>query len=440
MRIHDVAIIGGGPSGLALAKELDDAGIHAELYEQGCSIEKRHHNNTSEIGKGIGGAGLFSDGKFSFFPSGHSLYTLESQECLNLAYHKMKTLLKTCKVPTVDLPDLEGSGWHTEPLNDISCKNYQSFYGTLTQRIDIIKSLSRLKTVRINTKSKVLNVNRTSNNLFEVIVDRNNVKSEHYFKTIVFALGKFGPFWINQIAPFIKFKQSRFEFGIRIEYPERYNLFHNKPHPDIKLIWNTKSKICKTFCTCRRGEVVNVEYDGLSSLSGRSDGITHSNYSNFSILINYSDDSFDCGNRVWDNLKTFIKDNKVIYQQLDDFINNSITNNPFNRNRIWLNKNQFELDLISKYSGEELYCDLKDALNIFLKSFPELNTAETTCLFPVVESLGFHPELDNNSLKMTQFPIWFTGDNSGRFRGVVPALVSGFYVGLQIKQWITNNE
>ncbi|MCK7475343.1 MAG: hypothetical protein MZV49_21820 [Rhodopseudomonas palustris] len=43
------------------------AGIDYRLFEAGPALLARRHDRADELGYGIGGAGLFSDGKFSYF-------------------------------------------------------------------------------------------------------------------------------------------------------------------------------------------------------------------------------------------------------------------------------------------------------------------------------------------------------------------------------------
>lgn len=47
------------------------------VYDRGNPLLIWNHDKPCNLGEGIGGAGLFSDGKFSFYPSGTRLYQLE---------------------------------------------------------------------------------------------------------------------------------------------------------------------------------------------------------------------------------------------------------------------------------------------------------------------------------------------------------------------------
>ncbi|WP_242523507.1 MULTISPECIES: lycopene cyclase family protein [Bacillus] len=87
----DVAIIGAGPAGLFLAKEiLENSNQKVVLIDSGPSIKKRHcpliqKGNctkcpTCHVVEGVGGAGMYSDGKLSSYPAGSGLVELLGSE------------------------------------------------------------------------------------------------------------------------------------------------------------------------------------------------------------------------------------------------------------------------------------------------------------------------------------------------------------------------
>ena len=70
--VADYAIIGAGPAGLSFADGIRKLDKNAICYviDMGKHISMRKHDNTNDLATGAGGAGFFSDGKFSFFPAG----------------------------------------------------------------------------------------------------------------------------------------------------------------------------------------------------------------------------------------------------------------------------------------------------------------------------------------------------------------------------------
>jgi 2-polyprenyl-6-methoxyphenol hydroxylase-like FAD-dependent oxidoreductase len=67
-------IIGAGPSGLCCAYTLQQLNIPFKLLEMGKCLTSRDRNDSFDSANGAGGAGLFSDGKFSFYPAGTALW------------------------------------------------------------------------------------------------------------------------------------------------------------------------------------------------------------------------------------------------------------------------------------------------------------------------------------------------------------------------------
>jgi len=54
----------------------------------------------------------------------------------------------------------------------------------------------------------------------------------------------------------------------------------------------------------------------------------------------------------------------------------------------------------------------------------------TMLVGPTLEGVGLYPNLEDN-LKCASIPAWTCGDASGKFRGIVSALISGYFVGKQ---------
>ena len=87
MTQSDVAIIGAGPCGLMAAFVLAEQGIDVAVFEAGDEFSVR-----GALG-GIGGAGLYSDGKFSFAPAGTHVWQLQPLDLLIKSYEAVSTAL-----------------------------------------------------------------------------------------------------------------------------------------------------------------------------------------------------------------------------------------------------------------------------------------------------------------------------------------------------------
>src|SRR5262245_10794011 len=90
---YDVVIVGAGPAGLAAADALSRRTENYLLVEAGAAIGERDRYAPRSVTAGVGGAGLFSDGKFSFFPAASALWRLRDRGALHDAYDETVALL-----------------------------------------------------------------------------------------------------------------------------------------------------------------------------------------------------------------------------------------------------------------------------------------------------------------------------------------------------------
>jgi len=97
-------IIGAGPAGLAAAAACSARGLSVVLFEAGASVEDRNHAEHAGLTQGVGGAGLFSDGKFSFFPSATRLWRLQPETRLRQAYAWTSSKLSPLGIDCPDFP------------------------------------------------------------------------------------------------------------------------------------------------------------------------------------------------------------------------------------------------------------------------------------------------------------------------------------------------
>ncbi|MBI3232760.1 MAG: FAD-dependent monooxygenase, partial [Bacteroidetes bacterium] len=111
-KVFDCIVIGGGPSGLAAGNLLAKAGIDFLVIDKGDYLYKRNQEIPKDIVTGIGGGGLYSDGKISFFPSGSNLYNLEP-ELLKKSYQQLVELFQNF---AIEIPRFD-SDWLNQKFN-----------------------------------------------------------------------------------------------------------------------------------------------------------------------------------------------------------------------------------------------------------------------------------------------------------------------------------
>jgi hypothetical protein len=134
--IYDIAIIGYGVSGLCLGSKLDTTKFRTLIIEQGKPHHERNHEDNVESLIGCGGAGLFSDGKFSFYPAGTEVWKLSQTNLLKGYQNVIDEMMPFIKL------SLDNSQNHIQVINnECDLKIYPSYYLSLSQRLELIQNL-----------------------------------------------------------------------------------------------------------------------------------------------------------------------------------------------------------------------------------------------------------------------------------------------------------
>lgn len=464
--IYDQIIIGAGPSGLSLAHILSiNENNNFLLFDLGKKLENRFRYDSSDCWQGIGGAGLFSDGKFSFFPSGTKIWTLQNKEILKNSYHHLQKIFADHFGRIVpEFPDKNGFEFDLE--GDQFClKKYGSFYMGLEERVKLIKMLQKDIEGKIKEQCEVIKLQWEDKNEYFQIKIKNGVlnweEEVYYARKIILGGGKFFPIKMFEMLQTNDKVFRRFEFGIRIEgkNDEFKGLFDNKDkqlkekegyvqHDNLSLSsdGNTNGKgdtkqndepflnknknneaqtknlidpkwICKskeednvqfrTFCMCVDGETIECDFNGLKTFSGRSD-CDPTDRTNFGLNIVVYDEKKIDFTKILNNKTTFtVPLEEITAQQSIDNIEERILENFYGIN------------------GSHL---LISGVKALIKQF-NLNEGKILVKGPTIEGIGYYPNIDENLRLKNNKNIFIIGDASGIFRGIIPAILSGFYVG-----------
>lgn len=428
-----IAIIGSGPAGLAAATICNQSNIDVMLFDCGKKHNERSHTTADDLGIGIGGAGLFSDGKFSFYPSGTHVYNLANKFHIKTSYDWLVNLLKRFDIDSCPLPNNDGSN---KTYESGYLKEYLSTYGDLEQRTALIDQLATLKDCSLFTNTRIDHITKFKNQyLIDYYKSDVNKADRIIVDAVILATGRLGNIAIPGMISNIDFQYQklRYEFGVRIETPSNVGFLSRLKNLDVKMIWKTLFGEVRTFCTCRNGEVWNIPYEKLSAISGRSDG-HESGFSNFGLLLRFTGNAFENGEGFFNTIlaSEIIKKRFVIWQTLESFLSHknghSLKGSVKQFDRPWHPNDHFINQNISDILREDMYSSLKESLNMLLKWSPDLLDPKTVVLFPAIEGTGMYPLLNNN-LQVNREKIWCCGDLAGKFRGIIPAFISGHYSG-----------
>ena len=409
--IHDAVVIGAGPAGLSAAAEISASCGRCLLLEQGAGHRVRDRDAPEDILSGVGGAGLFSDGKHSFFPAASELWRLPHQERLAYAYQRTRELLSRHGVMAPPFPaaiatsasDL-GDGWRL--------KDYPSVYASLEERLSCIQELVAQCGEEPWLAAQVLDVTRTGTG-FTLQLEQHGARTTIETARLVIATGRLSPRWIRPwLEPLgVGWRFRRLEFGVRLETHATAEIFAALRGVDPKLTWVDASRglELRTFCTCRDGEVVLGRACELHAFSGRADG-PKTGRSSVGLLVRTTDEAL--AREIAPHL--FAKGRAPLRTPLGEI----------------LNQGESARGLVEIF-GSRGAALVSQALRRFLARFPALEGDPSASLYaPCVEGVGDYP-LDDGDLKLAP-GIWIAGDACGRFRGIVASLVSGRYVGAEI--------
>lgn len=433
--MNPVCIVGGGPAGLGVAHALRHAGIEFQLFDAGPPLDDRRHDCADELGAGIGGAGLFSDGKFSYFPSGTHLYELDNRARLASAYGSVVRMLNAAGIAAPSFPTTA----HTGDANGhaLRHKSYASQYGSLAQRRDLTRALAGSDdAASVHSFCRVERITRLRDGFDVQYRDaRRGIVITERFAEIVLATGRFGGAALeSRMDCDLAVSDQRYEVGIRIEHRNEVGFLPKIKNNDVKLISHHDGVEVRTFCTCRHGEVWHIPYEGVSALSGRSDG-PHTDYSNFGLLPRFTASTRGQGRAVWQHFHTMFADSRTaLWQPLGEFISDMPVrvDGTTLSGRPWHPRDAFVRGRINDHIHGHLRHILVEAISALLVQYPDMNSPDTVCLFPAIEGAGVFPDTDGEL--RARDGIWCCGDVVGRFRGLVPALVSGQYVGRAIAE------
>jgi uncharacterized FAD-dependent dehydrogenase len=403
----DVAIIGSGPAGLAAAVRLAGEKCSTVVLDTGRAVGQRSRTDPADMTQGHGGAGLFSDGKFSFFPSASELWSLPRYRDLRAAYDW------TCHV-------LAGAGLDTPPFPDDPTdysmgsgewvlKDYPSDYLSLQARMDLTQQLVDDSGADMRTDTAVTSI-RYVPEVDSFIVDVMSGDGPYVVtaERIILATGRFGPL---NLAGLIATKSwRRLEVGFRIEQSAHRSFFSDMKQLDPKLKMRRPDNAVewRTFCACRNGEAVLTETAGVWSASGRAD-CPPTGRSNIGFNTRILDESL--AERAAPGIVEAMAYRHHAFRiSLVDVLAGDRTA-------------VSALDLVY---GSEVRRLMVEGVEHLATRYPVLTDHDTVLIGPTLEGVGWYPKVTGD-LQSVDVPAYVVGDACGLFRGIVAAMISGHY-------------
>eukprot|EP01083_Nonionella_stella_P045325 121784_1 len=420
----DVVIIGAGPAGLCASDVLHKHGIDHIVCEAGHRLQERSQYESSRITHGVGGSGLYSDGKFSFYPSASHVWTLDG---IWQSFDDVMGVLSTYGI------DKDAIVTDTNPIeykNALQLKLYPSLYLDFDARCKMIGDFELNLNQYIWTQTSVTKIMQMHTR-YRIYLNHSN---DAYIDTkyIIFGGGRYYP--MHLLPNHCHLGQSvfrRFEFGVRIEMDADAAFWtsfdvNGRNCNDPKYKFRNENVEFRTFCCCKQGMVVKTNTFGMYTFSGRADCAPTAR-SNFGLNAIVCDEN---------KQMELIQEEILNWWQTDNTFCETISIGNTNRKYI-------ENVLTSKM-GNETGQIVNTGLSDLIHHFPLLNGTQISLYGPTLEGVGRYPMLDaslawksNNTSHNRLFCI---GDCTGMFRGIVASMTSGNYVARKIIQLISKKQ
>ncbi|MFO7611912.1 MAG: NAD(P)/FAD-dependent oxidoreductase [Clostridia bacterium] len=452
MKKYDVAIIGGGPSGIFAAYELNELnpGANIIMMEKGKSILKRkcpiiEHKvercincESCFIMQGFGGAGAYSDGKFNFttqfggwlneyLPDKTILDLIEYVDSINVSFGATEKRYST-DTPEARLLDKKALE------NDLHLLKAQvKHLGTEINLEILIKQYEYLnENITLKCDTQVNKIERLGE-CFRLTINGGETIECDY---LIAAPGRSGAEWFagNCSELGLKLINNQVDIGVRVELPARIFEHITDVVYEAKLLYRTKQygDVVRTFCMNPYGHVVAENVDGIVTVNGHSysDPKLRSENTNFALLVSNRftypfDQPYQYGKRIA-SLSNMLGGG-VLIQRFGDLIKGRRSTEhrmeqSFTTPTMKATPGDLSLVLTKRHLD-----NIIEMIYALEKIAPGIANDDTLLYGVEVKFYSSRIELDNN-LETAVKNMFAIGDGAGITRGLSQAGASGIHV------------
>ncbi len=457
---YDIIIIGAGPAGLFAAYELIDSGKSILIIDKGKSVDLRKcpllEGKTDKcinckpcgIMSGVGGAGLFSDGKLNFI---HKLGKTDLTEFMNendarnlidyteTIFNKFNMTGEVFPTNMEKAKKIRGEAKRAG-IDLLIIKQKHLGSDRLPDYITGVVSELENRGVEIIVDREVLDLIVVDNTIKGVVTDKGNIFSEY----IIAAPGRIGTRWLAKVADKlnIQTKQRGIEVGVRVEIPTEVSqsITDIIYDPTFFIYTDTYDDLIRTFCTNKNGFVARESYADFACVNGYANKDTKSENTNFAfiskiVLTHPVTDTYEYGLSIG-RLSSTIGGGKPIIQRLIDLKRG--------RRSTWerINKSYVKLTFkdvtpgdISMALPHRIVTNVLEGLDKLNRIIPGVASNETLIYAPEIKF--FSVQISTKSRFETSVKnLFVAGDGAGVSGNIVGAAATGIYAATGVKKQI----
>jgi len=446
--MYDVIIVGGGPAGLFAAYHLKEhSNLSVLLIEKGKDSLKRkcpnHHLqkcvqcDPCNILAGIGGAGLYSDGKLNFIPrlGKTDLTQFMSLSSAQDLIDETEAIFTRFKMDGPIYPtNMEAARQIRKEakrfgINLLLIKQKHLGSDNLPGYIAGMATHIKSKGLEIKTNEDVIDIVEQEGQVQGVITN----KGEYKAPNVILAPGRIGANWMASIAQKhgINVSQRGIEVGVRVEVhndimDDLCNVIYD---PTFFIQTNTYDDQTRTFCTNQGGFISLENYKDFVCVNGHAYSGKKSSNTNFAflskvILTEPVTDNHAYGESIG-RLATIIGGGKPILQRFGDLKRG--------RRSTWnrIHKGYIEPTMTNVVCGdiamalpERILSNIIEGLESLNCVVPGVSNDETLLYAPEIKFFSTQVETDNY-LETSIKGMYVAGDGPGVAGNIVSAAATG---------------
>ncbi len=429
-----VICIGLGPAGLFASKELLNKGFKVIALEKGKAPKER---SKKDLLFGVGGAGLYSDGKLNFNPFiGGDLTEFVALEEADKIIEEVHNTFQHFGMSN---GFVNNNKEKIDELKENAMKNGIRFIEIKQKHIGSDYLPGIINNMLTNLIEKGLELHLETD-VQELIIKEGKVvgvktdKGEFFGDCIIFCIGRFGSVWLNKIAKTIDLETTYLPVDIGVRVETSHNITKNITNveycPKFHIYTPTYDDFVRTFCTNPNGFVVSESYDKFINVNGHSLRDIKSENTNFAFLVKIkltepAEDSNSYAQHIG-KLANFLGGGKPILQRLGDLrAGRRTTWNKLEKNLVQPTLKDVIPGDISLLLPHRIVTDIIEGLKELDKIMPGIYSNYTLLYAPEIKLSAMRIKCGKDLQSDKYNNLFFAGDGAGLSGDIVNAAATG---------------